>query len=216
MTVVVIVDDHPTFRQGLRAVLEVEPDIEVAGDFGNGEDAVTAAAEFAPDVVIMDLRMPGIGGVEATRRIISTSPHTNVLVLTMSDADENVFAALQAGARGYLLKEAAPADIIAAVRAVGAGQGVFGARIAARITAYFAGGAATRDARPFPELSQREREVLDLLARGLPNAVIAHQLFLSPKTIRNHVSNVLTKLQVSDRAQAVARARDAGLGNPSR
>jgi DNA-binding NarL/FixJ family response regulator len=216
MTVVVIVDDHPTFRQGLRAVLEVDSDIEVVAESGNGEDAVTAATEFAPDVVIMDLRMPGIGGVEAARRIISASPHSNVLVLTMSDADENVFAALQAGARGYLLKEAAPTEIIAAVRAVSAGQGVFGARIAARITAYFSDGAAARDARPFPELSQREREVLELLARGLPNAAIAHQLFLSPKTIRNHVSNVLTKLQVSDRAQAVARARDAGLGNSSR
>ena len=176
---------------------------------------MTATAEFAPDIVIMDLRMPGIGGVEATRRIISTSPHTNILVLTMSDADENVFAALQAGARGYLLKEAAPAEIIAAVLAVSAGQGVFGARIVARITGLLAGGAATRNARPFPELSQREREVLDLLARGLTNAAIAHQLFLSPKTIRNHVSNVLTKLQVSDRAQTVARARDAGLGKPS-
>ena len=129
---------------------------------------MTATAEFAPDIVIMDLRMPGIGGVEATRRIISASPHTNMLVLTMSDADENVFAALQAGARGYLLKEAAPAEIIAAVRAVSAGQGVFGASVAARITAYFSDGAATRDARPFPELSQREREVLELLARGFP------------------------------------------------
>jgi DNA-binding NarL/FixJ family response regulator len=214
-TTVVLADDHPTFREGLRAVLETQPDLELLAECGSGEEAVTTGAELAPDVVLMDLLMPGMGGVEATRRLAAVSPHSRVVVLSMSGSDDSVFAALRAGARGYLLKEASPADIIAAVRAAGSGQAVFGAPVAARITAFFSGtvGAAMR---PFPELSDRERQVLELVAQGCSNATIAHQLSLSLKTVRNHVSNVLTKMQAADRTQAAARARDAGLGNPSR
>ena len=155
MTTVVVVDDHPTFRQGLRAVLEIEPDLEVSAEAATGEDAVTAAIRFAPDVVVLDLRMPGIGGIEACRRIIAGSPRTNVLVLTMSEDDENLFAAIKAGARGYLLKEATPGEIVAAVRAIGSGQALFGARIAARITAFFTAALSHHSALPFPELSPR-------------------------------------------------------------
>lgn len=210
---VVVVDDHPTFREGLRSVLQVRAGIEVVGECACGEDAVRAAAETVPDVVLMDVLMPGIGGVEATRQITAMATRVPVVVLSMSGSDDSVFAALRAGARGYLLKEATPDEIVAAVRAAGAGHAFFGDAVAARITAFFAGTAAST-VLPFPELSDRERQVLDLLARGCSNAELAHRLSLSPKTVRNHVSSVLTKLQAADRTQAAARARDAGLGRP--
>jgi len=210
---VVIADDHPVFRDGLQVTLDDEPDINVVATVADGDTAVAAVLRSAPDVVLMDLRMPGVGGIEATARIVAERPGTAVIVLTMSDDDDSVFAALRAGARGYLLKEADADDILRAVRAVASGEAVFGPRIADRVIAFFTtaglrGAAAT----PFPQLTDREREVLDLVARGCDNPTIARRLFLSEKTVRNHVSACLTKLQVASRAEAVALARDAGLG----
>jgi DNA-binding NarL/FixJ family response regulator len=210
---VVVADDHPVFRDGLQVTLDDEPDITVVAAVADGEAAVTETLRHDADVVLMDLRMPGGGGVGATARITTERPGTHVIVLTMSDDDDSVFAALRAGARGYLLKEADSADILRAVRAVAAGEAVFGPRIADRVIAFFStaglrGAAAT----PFPQLTDREREVLDLVARGSDNVSIARRLFLSEKTVRNHVSACLTKLQVASRAEAVAIARDAGLG----
>lgn len=206
---VVVVDDHPTFRAGVRAVLVTVPDIEVVGEGESGEQAIELVSALAPDVALMDLTMPGIGGLEATRRLV-VGTRTAVVVLSMSGADDSVFAALRAGARGYLLKESPPEEILTAVRAAAAGQGFFGAGVAGRISAFFAAAGANA-ALPFPDLSEREREVLALLADGAGNAVIANRLSLSPKTVRNHVSNVLAKLQVTDRAEAGAQAREAGL-----
>jgi DNA-binding NarL/FixJ family response regulator len=210
---VVVADDHPVFRDGLQLTIDDEPDLVVVAAVADGESAVTETLRTEADVVLMDLRMPGVGGVEATTRITAARPDTSVIVLTMSDDDDSVFAALRAGARGYLLKEAAAEDILRAVRAVAAGEAVFGPRIADRVIAFFSsaglrGAAAT----PFPQLTDRERAVLDLVARGCDNATIARRLFLSDKTVRNHVSSCLTKLQVASRAEAVAAARDAGLG----
>ena len=210
---VVVADDHPVFRDGLQTTLADEADINVVAAVADGDAAVEAVLQEKPDVVLMDLRMPGVGGIEATARIANERPETAVVVLTMSDGDDSVFAALRAGARGYLLKEADADDILRAVRAVAAGEAVFGPRIADRVIAFFSqaglrGAAAT----PFPALTDREREVLDLVARGCDNPTIARRLFLSEKTVRNHVSACLTKLQVASRAEAVAMARDAGLG----
>lgn len=208
---VVVVDDHPTFRMGVRAVLSAGAGVTVVGEGESGEQALERVADTDPDVVLMDLTMPGIGGLEATRRLVAAGERPAVVVLSMSGTDDSVFAALRSGARGYLLKEAPPEEIRTAVRAAAAGQGFFGAGVAGRISAFFAGAAAS-SVRPFPDLSDREREVLALLADGAGNAAIAHRLVLSPKTVRNHVSNVLAKLRAADRAEAGARAREAGLG----
>jgi DNA-binding NarL/FixJ family response regulator len=211
---VVVADDHPVFRDGLQMTLADEPDIAVVAAVADGDAAASEAVRQAADVVLMDLRMPGGGGVAATARIAAERPATNVIVLTMSDDDDSVFAALRAGARGYLLKEAASDDIIRAVRAVAAGEAVFGPRIADRVIAFFStAGLRGATATAFPQLTDREREVLDLVARGCDNATIARRLFLSEKTVRNHVSSCLTKLQAASRAEAVAMARDAGLGD---
>jgi DNA-binding NarL/FixJ family response regulator len=210
---VVVADDHPVFRDGLQVTLDDEPDITVVAAVADGEAAVAETLRHGADVVLMDLRMPGGGGVGATARITTERPGTNVIVLTMSDDDDSVFAALRAGARGYLLKEAESADILRAVRAVSSGEAVFGPRIADRVIAFFStAGLRGATATPFPQLTDREREVLDLVARGSDNISIARRLFLSEKTVRNHVSACLTKLQVASRAEAVAIARDAGLG----
>jgi DNA-binding NarL/FixJ family response regulator len=210
---VVVADDHPVFRDGLQVTLDDEPDITVVAAVADGDAAVAEVLRSSADVVLMDLRMPGVGGIEATARIVAERPDTAVIVLTMSDDDDSVFAALRAGARGYLLKEADATDILRAVRAVAAGEAVFGPRIANRVIAFFsAAGLRGAAAAPFPALTDREREVLDLVARGCDNATIARRLFLSDKTVRNHVSACLTKLQVASRAEAVALARDAGLG----
>jgi DNA-binding NarL/FixJ family response regulator len=211
---VVVADDHPVFRDGLQVTLDDEPDINVVAAVADGDAAVAEVVRTSADVVLMDLRMPGVGGIEATSRIAAERPETAVIVLTMSDDDDSVFAALRAGARGYLLKEADATDILRAVRAVAAGEAVFGPRIANRVIAFFsAAGLRGASAAPFPALTDREREVLDLVARGCDNATIARRLFLSDKTVRNHVSACLTKLQVASRAEAVALARDAGLGS---
>ncbi|WP_248305662.1 response regulator transcription factor [Agromyces sp. H66] len=212
---VVLVDDHPMLRRGLRSLLEEVGGATVVGEAGDGETAIALALELDPDVVVMDLAMPGVSGIEATRRLADARPDLGVLVLTMSDDDASVFAALRAGARGYVLKGQAGTEFLDAVRAVARGEAVYGPGVAGRIRGFLLGGPvgeAAADAVPFPELTPREREILDLLADGCPNAEIARRLYLSPKTVKNHLTNVFAKLQVADRAQAVVRARQAGLG----
>jgi DNA-binding NarL/FixJ family response regulator len=211
---VLIADDHPLFRDGLTAMLQADDDTELTGAATDGLQAVELALHSQPDVVVMDLHMPGMDGIEATRRIVADSPHIAVLVLTMFDDDESVFSALRAGARGYLLKGADQEQIRRAVSAAANGEIIFGTELAARVLAYFT--AAPAAPAIFPQLTGREREVLELVAQGRSNADIAGKLHLSQKTVRNHVSNILTKLQVADRAQAIVRARDAGLGYQSR
>jgi DNA-binding NarL/FixJ family response regulator len=208
---VLVVDDHPLYREGLVMALTTLQDTEVVGEAANGQEAVELTEALIPDVVLMDLQMPVMNGIDATRAITLSQPGVAVLVLTMLDGDESVFAAIRAGARGYLLKGADRAEISRALEGVSHGQVVFSAAIAPRVLAYFSSG---RDGQlePFPSLTEREREVLDLVARGLTNAEIARRLFVSDKTVRNHVSNVFAKLHVAGRAEAVARARDAGLG----
>jgi len=211
---VLIADDHPLFRDGLTALLTDGPDTELAGTATSGTEAVDLARDTQPDVVVMDLHMPGLNGIEATRRIVADSPHIAVLVLTMFDDDDSIFAALRAGARGYLLKGADRDQIRCAIHAAANGEIIFGADLAAKMLGYFT--ATPAPAPVFPQLTDREREVLELVAQGRHNAAIATRLGLSQKTIRNHVSNILTKLQVADRAQAIVQARDAGLGRQSR
>jgi DNA-binding NarL/FixJ family response regulator len=208
---VLIADDHPAFRAGLQLLLTEVDDIDVVGTAENGLDAVRLAQQLAPDVVAMDLRMPDLDGIEATRRLHEHLPDLGVIVLTMFEDDASVFAAMRAGARGYLLKGAEQDEIVRAIRAVAAGEAIFGPAIAQRIVEHFsAGGGTTRSA--FPTLTDRERQVLELIAAGRGNATIAQDLSLSLKTVRNHVSNIFTKLQVSDRAAAIIKAREAGLG----
>lgn len=214
-TRVVVADDHPVFRDGLRGILASTPGLEVIAEAGTGEEAVELAASLQPDVIVMDLRMPGLNGIDATRRIVHHSPHVAVLVLTMLEDDASVFAAMRAGARGYLLKGADKADIVRAVEALASGEAIFGPAIALRVIDYFSSPRASEPPLAFPELTDREREVLDHIAQGHNNDTIARALHLSPKTVRNHVSNIFTKLQVADRAQAIVRARDAGLGQPT-
>ena len=206
-----IAEDHPVFRDGLRTLFDGVPDLEVAAVVASGEEAVTVARDLQPDVVIMDLRLPGVNGIDATRQIVGSSPHIRVLVLTMFDDDESVFSAMRAGARGYILKDADQVDVIRATRSVAAGEAVFGPAVAERVLGYFSG-SRLATATPFPELTERERELLALLARGLTNTVIAERLGVALKTVRNHVSNVFTKLQVADRAEAIVKAREAGFG----
>lgn len=212
---VLVVDDHPTFRRGLGALMASLPDVELVGEAADGESAITLAGELEPDVVVMDLDMPGMGGVEATRRIVAVHPSMAVLVLTMLDEDESLFAAMRAGARGYVVKGADTDDVLRALESVARGDAVFGPAVAGRVLSYLTRPLSARDPLLFPELSEREREVLELMARGLSNGEIARKLFVSPKTIRNHASNVFTKLQVSGRSEAVLRARRAGLGGPA-
>lgn len=208
---VLVADDHLFYREGMRTMLGTVPYIDVVGDAATGEQAVAQAAAAQPDVIVMDLKMPGVDGIEATRLIAQASPHIGVLVVTMFD-DDSVFAAIRAGARGYLLKDADLEDVVRAIVAVSHGEAIFSPAIARRLMAYFA---APRPAGPpeaFPELTEREREVLTLLAQGQGNAATAARLGLSLKTVRNYVSNIFNKLQVSDRAHAIIRARDAGVG----
>jgi DNA-binding NarL/FixJ family response regulator len=205
---VLVADDHPLFRQGLRAALDAMPGLDVVAEAADGAEAVRLAIELAPDVVLMDLQMPELSGVDATRRILKALPQTHILVLTMFDGDSSVFAAVRAGAKGFLLKGADQQDVERAIRTVAAGEAVFGSAIASRLVSYFT---ANRTA-AFPELTPREYEVLELLASGRNNQAIADELRLSLKTVRNNVSAIFTKLRVADRAQAMLKARESGLG----
>jgi DNA-binding NarL/FixJ family response regulator len=208
---VVIADDHPVFRDGLASLLETQPDIAVVGTAGDGAEAVALATELAPDVVVMDLQMPKLNGIDATRVLAESMPGVRVLVFTMGEEDGTVLAAMRAGARGYLVKGASQEEVVRAISTVHAGGLVFGASLALRI-ADLLSGSTTPDRSAFPQLTERELEILDLIAAGRNNAQIASALFLAPKTVRNNVSNILAKLQATDRAEAIIRARDAGLG----
>jgi DNA-binding NarL/FixJ family response regulator len=209
---ILVADDSAPFRAGLAALLQSVDGLVLVGEATDGDDAIAAALELQPDVVLMDVNMPGRNGIEATRAIVSSAPHIAVLVLTMHEGDDSVFAAVQAGARGYLVKGARQAELLRAVRSVAEGGAVFGPAIARRMVEFFAAAARASLAEPFPALTAREREILDLIARGRANTQIAEQLVLSTKTVRNHVSSIFTKLQVVDRAQAIVKAREAGIG----
>lgn len=207
---ILIADDHPVFRKGLRALLASMPEVELVGEATSGEEAIRLAEQLQPDVILMDLHMPGGGGLAAIRQIVQTSPHIRILVVTMFEDDDTVFAALRAGARGYVLKDMNDEDITRAILAVGRGEAIFSPAIAGRLMAFF----SARPALPteiFPELTDSERSVLKLMSQGLSNDQIARQLSFSPKTVRNYVSNIFSKLQVADRAQAIVKARQAGL-----
>lgn len=207
---ILVADDNPDFREGLRGMLEAIPDTTVVGEATTGDEAIVLAARLQPDLALMDLQMPGINGIEGTRRIVSTSPHIGVLVLTMFEDDDSVFAALRAGARGYILKGAPKAEMLRAIRAVANGEAIFSPAIARRLMGFFSFPPPTPPV--FPELTDREREVLGLIAQGWSNPEIMKHLSVSLKTVQNHVSNICGKLQVADRTQAVIRAREAGLG----
>lgn len=209
-----IADDHPAFRAGLRLLLESLSafEVDVVGEAESGEQALEAAIELSPDVIVMDLQMPGLGGIETTRRVVAAAPHVRVLVLTMFEDESSVFAALRAGAHGYVLKGAGQEQLARAIQAVSEGESIFSPAIATRVIESFARPTVSERPLIFPELTQREREVLDLIARGRSNPEITRQLVLSPKTVRNHVSNILAKLQARDRSEAIVRAREAGLG----
>jgi DNA-binding NarL/FixJ family response regulator len=210
---ILVVDDHKLFREGLIALLKAAPETEVAGEAGTGREALALVEELSPDVVLMDIMMPDMNGIEAARRIFAGHHGIQVIMLTMLEDDDSLFAAMCAGARGYILKGADRAEVLRTVRAVAGGEALFGPAIASRLTAFFQSaegqGAAVT---PFPDLTDREREVLSLIAQGLSNAQIAAQLHISGKTVSNHISNVFNKLQVSDRAQAIVKAREAGMG----
>jgi DNA-binding NarL/FixJ family response regulator len=209
---VLIADDHPLFRDGLRAMLAAAPETELIGEAVTGDDAIAQATDLQPEVLLMDLQLPGINGIEATRQIRHTSPHVAILVVTMFSDDDSVFAALRAGAQGYILKGADRAELLRAIIAVSRGEAIFSPTIAQRLMRHFATLSAGNTPTIFPELTDRERGILDLIAQGRSNTEIADRLVLSPKTVRNHISNILSKLQVADRAQAIIRAREAGLG----
>ena len=207
---ILIADDHPVFRKGLRALLVSMPTTELVGEATTGEEAMQLAEKLQPDLILMDLQMPGSGGLPAIRQIVQTSPHIRILVVTMFEDDDSVFAAMRAGARGYILKDMDDEEITRAILAVGHGEAIFSPAIAQRMMSFF----STRSALPsdiFPELTESERNVLRLMAQGENNEAIAQQLALSTKTVRNYVSNIFSKLQVADRAQAIVKARDAGL-----
>jgi DNA-binding NarL/FixJ family response regulator len=211
---VLIADDHRLFRDGVRSLLRSMPEVELTGEAASGDEAVVLAESLQPDVVIMDIAMPDLDGIEATRRIVRQSPRIGVLVMTMLDDDASVFAAMRAGARGYVLKGADHAEIMRAIRAVGGGEAIFSPAIARRLIDYFGNLRPMAPAEILPELSDREKEILEQVALGLKNVEIARRLFVSPKTVRNHVSNILSKLQVADRTQAALKAIEAGLAAP--
>jgi DNA-binding NarL/FixJ family response regulator len=209
---IIVADDHTLFRDGLIALLNSVPDLQVIGQSATGRDAVSQADELQPDVVLMDIQMPGINGIDATRRIVNTSPHIGVIVVTMFEDNDSVFAAMRAGARGYVLKGADQDEMLRTIRAVARGEALFGPAIAARLVEFFASTKPGLSPDVFPELTNRERQVLDLVAQGKNNNTIAGELYISLKTVRNHVSNIFSKLQVADRAGAIIKARDAGMG----
>jgi DNA-binding NarL/FixJ family response regulator len=210
---VLIADDHPLYRDGMRGLLDSVADIEVVGEATTGDEVVQLSEKLQPDVILMDIKMPGINGIEATREILHASPHIGVLVVTMFEDNDSVFAAMRAGALGYLLKDARGEEVLRAIRAVNDDEAIFGPGVAQRLIAFFsAEKPPTAAPQTFPELTPREEEILILITQGHGNKEIAELLYISLKTVRNHVSNIFTKLQVADRAQAVIRAREAGLG----
>jgi DNA-binding NarL/FixJ family response regulator len=208
---VLIADDHPIFRDGLATLLEPHPGIEVVGRAADGAEAVALAAEHHPDVIVMDIQMPHVNGIEATRRVLAEQPSVGVLVFTMGEDDGTLLSAMRAGARGYLVKGAAQDEVVRAITSVAGGGVVFGASLATRIGDLLSP-SASRRATEFPMLTEREREVLDLIAAGRTNGQIATELYLAPKTVRNNVSAILSKLQATDCAEVIIRARDAGMG----
>ncbi|HEX5847954.1 MAG TPA: response regulator transcription factor [Rubrobacter sp.] len=210
---ILVAEDHPLFRKGMTTLLSSVPEFEVVGEAATGEEAVARAADLQPDVILMDLQMPEVNGIEATRRILQHDPSVRILVVTLFEDDDSVFMALRAGARGYVLKDADEEEMVLSIRAVGKGEAIFSPAIATRVLAYFAASAqGGTPPQAFPTLTDREREILKLIAKGHPNPSIARELSLSTKTVGNYVSNIFTKLQVADRAEAIIRAREAGLG----
>jgi DNA-binding NarL/FixJ family response regulator len=212
---VLIADDHALFREGVNAILKSVPDIELVGEAGTGQEALTLASDLKPDVILMDIQMPDLNGVEATRRILETQQDAGIIIVTMLEDDDSLFSAIRAGARGYVLKGADKAEMLKSIRAVAEGEALFGSAIAARLLNFFRH-TQTRPTRetpstPFPDLTDREREILTCIARGDTNSEIAEHLTISLKTVRNHVSSIFNKLQVTNRAQAAIRGRDAGL-----
>jgi len=210
-----IADDHTLFRQGLAAILAAQADMEIVGQAATGARAVELAAEQLPDVILMDIQMPEMNGIVATEKILDATPHIGIIVLTMLEDDDSVFTAMRAGARGYMLKGADKAEMLRAIHAVASGEALFGPAIATRLVRFFTDMRSMKRFAPpraFPDLTERELEVLDLIAGGFNNSEIAEKLFLSPKTVSNHISNIFSKLRVADRAQAIVRARQAGLG----
>ena len=212
---VLIADDHPVFRDGLRGLIERAPDLELVGEAKTGAEAVALAAERHPDIVLMDLRMPEMNGIEATRRILAADPTVGVLVLTMSEDDDSLVAAMRAGARGYIPKDADAEELLRAIRAAYVGETIFGPSLMPRMPSFFGAGGGGRSAAAFPDLTERELEILELIAAGCSNAQIGQRLGIAPKTVRNHVANVLNKLEVADRSQAIVRAREKGMGGGS-
>jgi len=217
---ILVVDDHKLFREGLAALLNAAAETAVVGEAATGKEAIAQAAAVTPDVILMDIQMPDMNGIEAARRILAEQPNVGVIMLTMLEDDDSLFAAMRAGARGYILKGADKAEVLKTVQAVAEGQALFGAAIAARLTQFFQQGSQRNTAPstgsgetiPFPDLTDREREVLGLIARGFNNNDIAARLYISGKTVSNHISNIFNKLQVADRAQVIVIAREAGLG----
>jgi len=209
---ILIADDHPLFRDGLRTLLESVDDTSIVGEAATGDDAVTLAVALKPDVVLMDINMPGLNGIEATRRIIQHNRQINVLMLTMFEDDDSIFAAVRAGACGYVLKGARQDETLRAIRAVANGEAIFGPGIAQRVVQFFNAPKPAMLAPAFPELTPREYDILELIAQRRSNAEIAAHLVLSQKTVRNYVSAILSKLQLRDRAEAMVAARTAGLG----
>lgn len=210
---VLIADDHQLFRDGIRNLLLAADDLVCVGEAETGDEVITKASELQPDVILMDIQMPGMNGIDATRKIVRSSPHIAVLMVTMFDDDNSVFSAMRAGARGYILKGAKHDEMQRAIRAAGNGEAIFSPAIATRMMQFFAVAPPNTLLDAFPELSHREREVLDLIAAGYRNPQIAEELMISSKIVRNHVSNILNKIQVADRTQAILKAREAGLGN---
>ncbi|HEU0292181.1 MAG TPA: response regulator transcription factor [Anaerolineales bacterium] len=213
---VLIADDHALFREGVNAILKSVPDIEIVGEAGTGQEALALASDLTPDVILMDIQMPDLNGVDVTQRILKTQPHVGIIIVTMLEDDDSLFSAMRAGARGYVLKGADKAEMLKSIRAVAEGEALFGSAIAARLLNFFhnnpPGPKSETSPTAFPNLTEREREILACIARGDTNSEIAEQLTISLKTVRNHVSSIFNKLQVTNRAQAAIRARDAGLG----
>jgi DNA-binding NarL/FixJ family response regulator len=208
---ILIADDHPMFRFGIRALLSAESDMEVVGEATNGQEAVNMAASLKPDLILMDINLPQLNGIEATRQILKQNWDVNILIVTMFE-DDTIFAALQAGARGYILKGAEGEETLRAIHAAAKGESIFSPTVAQRLTQFFSQSSKQSDAFPFQELTHRERDILRLIAQGLTNTAIAERLSLSPKTVRNQVSIIFNKIQVTDRSEAIVKAREAGLG----